>query len=1164
MELLTQSSFYKENFNIDLIPYTGIDYSKVACLFPGNGSLYPGIFKAELKRLPLCVKRLQEMDLFSEKNKVSKVSWYFYQPEKILETEMAALRGMALITMSVGLFESYVDKHKAPHFLSGHSLGECSALVCAGVIDLESMININYHRELIGDANHVSGCMLAVAIDANEFRQLDCPVPFHIANENSPQQTVVSLKLEDLKALTSFLKTKRVASRELKGVVRPYHSPLMQSVSNSVRAWMQNQKIELKPFQIPMMSSVNQKIYPKGYLLTFEELTDLICHELTTPVYFHKQINTLYDQGCRSFLELGVTESYISFVKAILDKKEFNTQSLNPFLRSEATPIKKSGNWSIDVKKSPVFSILSKYISKVTGYEIVEIGAEDYFQEDLRIDSIKKAEIIFRTLEETQTHIDESLSLAQLKSVGDVVEFLDKLQKAPLVKKKPQQNLFLHLEKVWSESPVCIYPDPLKTVSTHVVPLGLNLDSAFLSLEKFLADVQLTNKHVQFVITSELVAALTLSHEQSHEKANKQSHEPANKQAHELKIVDWFVELSDKMIKLLNGVSIEEFGVNLWLITNKQDELYQALKVFFKSITKERKFTFKSVVLSQEVSFQDQFSEKVFPQELIDTSAVDVLYQNGKRYVPQFLLKNAKTKSKSRQNIVVIGGARGLAYEIFNNMKLQKGVRLLVIGRGDPASAELKNNIKNLKNKYRDFSYVQVDATKIEDLKKVFEKYQSQWGSIDLVINSAGIEYSRRLEEKTLVEIQLEISTKIVISKHLQTLKKQFNNEILHFSSIVGEFGNEGQSTYSLGNGYQAALSGGTSVMWPGLDQVGMMSNVGLLQMVKTTGATVLPVKQASIWFEQFMQQEWQEGSVFYADPKDLLLIEFYVRSFSGYEKCVGSMQSSAELIFRKTFNIKADSFLIDHVIETTSVVPASFGMATMLNAGKLFYKKFPRLVDFEIKNVMMLIDNQELNCFSQYSINDQLEMTSVMTSQVEHFVGRMQNFTNTSQIINRSVGSYDLEVDLKTVYRKECIDFGPKFQVVSEAYSNSEDNSVLGIGHKQTTYFTGFSAVDVLMGIFEIAFQSTSLAGLLQKKGMSIPLKIKSLEIYDLQFEQVFAVPEIISANVGRDDLPLVADVMVYNEKQKCIMRIKGLEMSVIRHHHILPFEFIKKSVRN
>jgi acyl carrier protein len=816
---------------------------------------------------------------------------------------------------------------------------------------------------------------------------------------------------------------------------------------------------------------------------------------------------------------------------------------------------KTSDQLRYNLEKSPFFKIISKYISHITGYDLIEIGIDDHFQEDLRIDSIKKAEIVFKTLQETNTHIEESLSLAKMRSVGEVVEFLEKMQLAPVYKKKKlaqkdSGKLFIPLIPKYHSSPQSNNVLPYNYKNFLKIILNKDVIKYSNKISQFYYDLEIDFKCIVFEIDPNMSTE-----------------------------VSYFLELTRQLQIILNPLKKNISQLKIILLSSADTIIFQSFTAFFKSISKEFGLMFKSI-LHDFSTLQDQQIEQIMNYEFHDLFSIDIRYEKSKRQTLTWIpldaaLETEKNSSQKRKKIIIIGGSKGLAFEIFTRIKKRENIELVIWGRSSKDDLAIQVNLNRLKKLFSKVHYLQVNALLENDFTDALLQSKKLLEKIDLVINSAGVEYSRLFIEKTATEIEQEACTKILISEILQRHNTNKEFDILHFSSIVGAFGNDGQSIYAYGNAYQSKLPDCLSILWPGLNQVGMTENLGILHKLKSSGINLLEIKDAAIWFESILNADFWgnhdkakfSGAIAYMDPKDIFLMEFFIRDLKKLESINGDIISPADLLFQKIYNSRTDNYLIDHVIENTSIVPASIAMAAILSFGHLYYKKFPDLIDFEIKNIMMLVDSNDVTCYSHFAltkekINNQkfLKTVILMTSQVEHFVGSILcNVDSQKNYPNRLEQEYNLQVDLTTFYSKECIAFGPKFQVFSEILFNDKllESAVLGIGPTKSIYYTGLDTIDSLISIIESAFQAVTVYALILGKGLVIPLRFSRLEIFELKFKKYFIVPSVIEINKNNDHLPFVANVVIYNEKNEAILNINHIEMSVIRHHNALPFKF-------
>src|ERR1700694_4967710 len=110
---------------------------KVACLFPGQASQYPGMGKELAGKYPAAKAVFDEADKalgFS----ISKMC--FEGTEE--ELKLTANTQPAILTCSVAVYRVLAEKGLSPDFVAGHSLGEYSALVAAGALEFAACVSL--------------------------------------------------------------------------------------------------------------------------------------------------------------------------------------------------------------------------------------------------------------------------------------------------------------------------------------------------------------------------------------------------------------------------------------------------------------------------------------------------------------------------------------------------------------------------------------------------------------------------------------------------------------------------------------------------------------------------------------------------------------------------------------------------------------------------------------------------------------------------------------------------------------------------------------------------------------------------------------------------------------------------------------------------------------
>src|SRR6202007_478028 len=202
---------------------------KIAFVFPGQASQYPGMGKELAEKYPAARAVFDEADKalgFS----ISQMC--FAGSEE--ELKQTANTQPAILTCSVAVYRVLAEKGVTPDFVAGHSLGEYSALVASGALKFPDAVRLvrkrgQYMQEAVpagqGAMAAIMGLSPAVVMDAcKRAAEGEVSSP---ANLNSPEQTVISGHAGAVKRAVEIASQSGAKRAVVLAVSAPFHCALM-------------------------------------------------------------------------------------------------------------------------------------------------------------------------------------------------------------------------------------------------------------------------------------------------------------------------------------------------------------------------------------------------------------------------------------------------------------------------------------------------------------------------------------------------------------------------------------------------------------------------------------------------------------------------------------------------------------------------------------------------------------------------------------------------------------------------------------------------------------------------------------------------------------------------------------------------------------------------
>lgn len=298
-------------------------HGKIAFMMPGQGSQQPNMLKDLALTFPEVASAFEYADgaLVGKFDKL--LSSYVFPPPAFSKEETAAqatqLTDTRIAQPAVGAADlAMLDLMKSlsvePDMLGGHSYGEYVALCAAGVMSYDSLLNISYERgRLLSQRS--TGTMAAVAAPLATVSELVKTFPkVSIANINAPEQIVVAGQPDELERFVAHAQSKSVQAR-LIPVSQAFHTQAMEYAKDPLMSALCDEQMFAPT--VPVYCNSDAETYPDEAI----DIVQRLCEHAVKPVDFAKQIQRMYDDGARVFVEVGPGSVLTNLIGATLADK---------------------------------------------------------------------------------------------------------------------------------------------------------------------------------------------------------------------------------------------------------------------------------------------------------------------------------------------------------------------------------------------------------------------------------------------------------------------------------------------------------------------------------------------------------------------------------------------------------------------------------------------------------------------------------------------------------------------------------------------------------------------------------------------------------------------------------------------------------------------------
>ncbi|MEE8424514.1 MAG: type I polyketide synthase, partial [Elusimicrobiota bacterium] len=301
---------------------------KVAFLFPGQGSQYVDMLKDLAGKYQVVRETFEEADRIMTRligEPLTAILWtkggetpeeLAAKQNRIKQTEITQ---PAVLTADVALLRLLRRLGVEPDVVAGHSLGEYGALVAAGVLSFADALDAvsARGREMANTKVDDNGKMASVAAPVSKIEPVLKEIDGYVicANKNCPIQTVIAGESKAVEEAVARFGKKGIQSQLIE-VSHAFHSKIVAPATVPYAKFLE--RVQPKAPKVPVSSNVTAEYYPNDEA----EVRKLMAKQISSPVEWIRQINRMYKDGVRIFVEVGPKRALTAFATSTIGEKE--------------------------------------------------------------------------------------------------------------------------------------------------------------------------------------------------------------------------------------------------------------------------------------------------------------------------------------------------------------------------------------------------------------------------------------------------------------------------------------------------------------------------------------------------------------------------------------------------------------------------------------------------------------------------------------------------------------------------------------------------------------------------------------------------------------------------------------------------------------------------
>ncbi len=285
---------------------------RIAFVFPGQGSQTVGMGRAFVETFPEAAARFK---VASDALGLDVARLCFTGPEDAL-----ALTGNtqpAILTASMAALAGLEERGIKPDFVAGHSLGEYSALVCAGGLDFSAAVRIvrkrgEFMQEAVPAGAGAMAAVIGLPVEAVEAvcREAAGAGVVEVANLNAPEQVVIAGERAAVERATGIAKAKGAKRVVPLPVSAPFHCRLMRPAAERLREVLAT--VRFRDLRVPCVTNVDA-----APVRTAAEVAEALVRQVAAPIRWVEGVERLLREGVDTFVEVGPGKVLTGLIRRI-------------------------------------------------------------------------------------------------------------------------------------------------------------------------------------------------------------------------------------------------------------------------------------------------------------------------------------------------------------------------------------------------------------------------------------------------------------------------------------------------------------------------------------------------------------------------------------------------------------------------------------------------------------------------------------------------------------------------------------------------------------------------------------------------------------------------------------------------------------------------------